>query len=64
MLTCFLALLTDLSLDLLAELHLAQASALNMRTLPGKDYLARAKICSKIMKYPTVEDYQVILFRM
>ncbi|KAF9477512.1 hypothetical protein BDN70DRAFT_810588, partial [Pholiota conissans] len=44
--------------DLLAELHLAQESALNIRSLPGKDYLTRAKLCSKLVKYPTVEDYQ------
>ncbi|KAF8202996.1 hypothetical protein BJ912DRAFT_942560 [Pholiota molesta] len=32
-----------------------------MRAIAGKDHLARAKLCSKLTKYPDVEDYLVAL---
>ncbi|KAG6832535.1 hypothetical protein H0H92_000164 [Tricholoma furcatifolium] len=43
----------------LTELHRAQESAYNLRDTPRQDYLARAQICSKILKYPNIEDYTV-----
>ncbi|EEB91104.1 hypothetical protein MPER_10595 [Moniliophthora perniciosa FA553] len=43
--------------EALAELHRAQESAYNIRDVPRQDYLSRAKICSKLIKYPHVEDY-------
>jgi Proteasome activator pa28 beta subunit len=45
--------------EVLAELHRAQESAYNLRDAARQDYLARAKICSKIVKYPNIEDYAV-----
>lgn len=45
--------------EVLAELHRAQESAYNLRDGARQDYLARAKICSKIIKYPNIEDYTV-----
>ncbi len=33
-----------------------------MRDAARQDYLTRAKICSKIMKYPHLEDYAVCTF--
>jgi hypothetical protein len=46
-------------LEVLAELHRAQESAYNLRDVARQDFLARAKICSKLIKYPFVEDYTV-----
>jgi len=43
--------------EVLGELQRAQESAFGMRDLSRKDHLARAKICSKLIKYPNVEDY-------
>ncbi|KAF8973617.1 proteasome activator pa28 [Flammula alnicola] len=51
----------DFQEDLLAELHRAQESAMNMRDIARKDHLARAKICSKLIKYSGVEDYVLAL---
>lgn len=48
-----------LLVEVLAELHRAQESAYNLRDTARQDYLARAKICSKIVKYPNIEDYAV-----
>ncbi|TFK77304.1 proteasome activator pa28, REG alpha/beta subunit [Pluteus cervinus] len=45
--------------EIVSELHRAQESAYNLRDNTRQDFLARAKICSKIVKYPTVEDYPV-----
>jgi hypothetical protein len=45
--------------EVLAELHRVQESAYNLRDATRQDYLARAKICSKIAKYPNIEDYTV-----
>lgn len=47
------------SLDILEEFHGAQASALKIRDAIRANYLSRAKICSKLIKYPTVDDYKV-----
>ncbi|KAF5385169.1 hypothetical protein D9615_001341 [Tricholomella constricta] len=47
--------------EVLAELHRAQESAYNLRDGARQDYLARAKICSKILKYPNIEDYTLAL---
>ena len=44
---------------MLSELHRSQESAYNLRDAGRQDYLTRAKICSKIMKYPHLEDYAV-----
>jgi hypothetical protein len=45
--------------EVLGELHRVQESAYNLRDATRQDYLARAKICSKIVKYPNIEDYTV-----
>ncbi|KAJ7596792.1 proteasome activator pa28 [Mycena floridula] len=47
--------------EVLAELHRAQDSAYNIRDTSRQSHLARAKICSKLIKYPHVEDYTVAL---
>ncbi|TBU54886.1 proteasome activator pa28 REG alpha/beta subunit [Dichomitus squalens] len=47
--------------DCLSELHRSQESAYNLRDAARQDYLTRAKICSKVMKYPHLEDYQLAL---
>ncbi|KAI0660634.1 proteasome activator pa28, REG alpha/beta subunit [Cubamyces menziesii] len=47
--------------DVLSEIHRSQESAYNLRDAARQDYLTRAKICSKIMKYPHVEDYALAL---
>ena len=45
--------------EVLTELHRSQESAYNLRDSARQNYLNRAKICSKIIKYPNVEDYTV-----
>lgn len=40
-------------------MHRAQESGYNLRDAARQDYLARAKIASKLIKYPNVEDYTV-----
>jgi len=47
--------------EVLGELHRAQDSAYNLRDAARQDYLARAKICSKLIKYPHIEDYTLAL---
>jgi proteasome activator subunit 3 (PA28 gamma) len=47
--------------EVLSELHRAQDSAYNLRDAARQDYIARAKLCSKIIKYPNVQDYPVCL---
>ncbi|KAK2461593.1 hypothetical protein APHAL10511_006056 [Amanita phalloides] len=47
--------------EVLSELHRAQESAYNLRDAARQDYLARAKICSKLIKYPNIEDYTLAL---
>jgi len=44
--------------DILAELHRAQDAALNLRNIARDDHLSRAKICSKLFKYPNITDYK------
>ena len=45
--------------EALNELHRSQESAYNLRDAARQDYLTRAKICSKVLKYPLIEDYAV-----
>ena len=45
--------------EVLTELHRSQESAYNIRDAGRQDHLHRAKICSKIVKYPHIEDYAV-----
>ncbi|KAK7463891.1 hypothetical protein VKT23_007227 [Stygiomarasmius scandens] len=47
--------------EVLGELHRAQESAYNLRDSARQDYLARAKICSKLIKYPFIQDYTLAL---
>lgn len=47
--------------EVLAELMRAQDSAYNVRDAARQDHLQRAKICSKLIKYPHIEDYAVRL---
>ncbi|EAU92746.2 hypothetical protein CC1G_01791 [Coprinopsis cinerea okayama7 len=47
--------------EVLGELQRAQESALAIRDLPRQDHLTRAKICSKLIKYPNIEDYALAL---
>ncbi|KAG6911598.1 hypothetical protein DXG01_011901 [Tephrocybe rancida] len=47
--------------EVLSELHRAQESAYNLRDTPRQDYLARAQICSQLLKYPNIEDYTLAL---
>lgn len=51
-----------LVIEVLTELHRAQESAYNLRDAARQDYLARAKICSKLIKYPNIEDYAVRIY--
>ncbi|KAF4604985.1 hypothetical protein EYR40_003768 [Pleurotus pulmonarius] len=47
--------------EVLAELMRAQDSAHNVRDAARQDHLQRAHICSKLIKYPHVEDYAASL---
>ncbi|KAJ7446421.1 proteasome activator pa28 REG alpha beta subunit [Mycena galericulata] len=47
--------------EVVAELQRSQDSAFNLRDAARNDYLARAKICSKLIKYPNIEDYTLAL---
>lgn len=47
--------------EVLQELHRSQQSAYNLRDNARRDYLDRAKICSKLIKYPNVQDYSLAL---
>jgi proteasome activator subunit 3 (PA28 gamma) len=47
--------------EALSELLRSQESAYNLRDSTRLDYLNRAKICSKIIKYPHLEDYTLAL---
>ncbi|KAF8913064.1 proteasome activator pa28 beta subunit-domain-containing protein [Gymnopilus junonius] len=44
--------------DILEECHSAQVSALKIRDTIRANYLSRAKISSKIIKYPAIDDYK------
>lgn len=50
------------SQEVLAELNRAHESAYNLRDSVRIDHLTRAKICSKLIKYPHIEDYSVCYF--
>jgi Proteasome activator PA28, C-terminal len=45
--------------EVLSELHRSQESGYNLRDHPRTNHLNRAKICSKLIKYPNIEDYAV-----
>lgn len=45
--------------EVLNELHRSQESAYNLRDAARQSHLSRAKMCSKVIKYPHVEDYIV-----
>lgn len=47
--------------EVLSELHRSQESGYNMRDNVRQHHLNRAKICSKIIKYPHLEDYALAL---
>ncbi|OCH96443.1 proteasome activator pa28, REG alpha/beta subunit [Obba rivulosa] len=47
--------------EVLNELHRSQESAYNLRDAARQNYANRAKLCSKIIKYPHVEDYVLTL---
>ncbi|TCD62849.1 hypothetical protein EIP91_006330 [Steccherinum ochraceum] len=47
--------------EVLNELHRSQEASYNLRDAARQDYLNRAKICSKILKYPHIEDYVLAL---
>ncbi|KAJ7897094.1 proteasome activator pa28 REG alpha beta subunit [Mycena olivaceomarginata] len=47
--------------EVIAELQRSQESAFNLRDSARNDYLTRAKICSKLVKYPNIEDYTLAL---
>ncbi|KAI5121145.1 hypothetical protein M0805_007143 [Coniferiporia weirii] len=47
--------------EALAELNRCQQSAYNLRDSVRLHHLNRAKICSKLIKYPNVEDYTLAL---
>lgn len=52
----------DVTTEVLNELHRSQESGYNMRDSIRQNHLNRAKICSKIIKYPHLEDYAVRIF--
>ena len=52
----------DVTTEVLNELHRSQESGYNMRDSVRQNHLNRAKICSKIIKYPHLEDYAVRVF--
>ena len=45
--------------EALAEVNRCQQSAYNLRDSARQYHMQRAKICSKLIKYPNVEDYPV-----
>jgi len=47
--------------EVLTELHRSQESAYNLRDAARLDHVNRAKLCSKIIKYPHIEDYALAL---
>ena len=50
---------TTLSEEVLNELHRSQEVAYNLRDQARQNYVTRGKLCSKIIKYPHIEDYTV-----
>ncbi|TRM65917.1 proteasome activator pa28 [Schizophyllum amplum] len=51
----------EIQTEVLSELDRVHQSAYNLRDLARQDHLDRAKICSKLIKYPNIEDYAVAL---
>nr|GAT48435.1 predicted protein [Mycena chlorophos] len=47
--------------EVVNELARAQDSAMNLRDMGRTNHLSRAKIASKLIKYPNVEDYALAL---
>ncbi|KAF8579010.1 proteasome activator pa28 REG alpha/beta subunit, partial [Ramaria rubella] len=47
--------------EVLSELMRSQESGLNLRDDARTNHLNRAKICSKLIKYPNIEDYALAL---
>jgi len=47
--------------EVLSELQRSQESAYNLRDSARQGHINRAKICSKIIKYPHIEDYTLAL---
>ncbi|KAF8516576.1 proteasome activator pa28 REG alpha/beta subunit [Hysterangium stoloniferum] len=47
--------------EVLSELHRSQESGYNLRDHARTNYLQRARICSKLIKYPNIEDYSLAL---
>lgn len=45
--------------EVLSELHRSQESGYNLRDEARTSLMNRAKICSKLIKYPNIEDYAV-----
>ena len=45
--------------EVLNELHRSQEVAYNLRDTARANHVNRAKLCSKIIKYPHIEDYAV-----
>jgi proteasome activator subunit 3 (PA28 gamma) len=50
--------------EVLSELLRSQESAYNIRDGVRQHHLQRAKICSKLIKYPHIEDYTVRVSRV
>lgn len=46
-------------IEVLTELHRSQEVAYNLRDQARQNYVTRGKLCSKIIKYPFIEDYAV-----
>ncbi|KAJ3531080.1 hypothetical protein NM688_g7625 [Phlebia brevispora] len=47
--------------EVLNELHRSQEVAYNLRDQARQSYVTRGKLCSKIIKYPHIEDYALAL---
>lgn len=47
--------------EVLAELNQAQVTCFNLRDSARQHHQNRAKICTKLIKYPNVEDYTLAL---
>ncbi|GJE86187.1 proteasome activator pa28, REG alpha/beta subunit [Phanerochaete sordida] len=47
--------------EVLNELHRSQESAYNLRDAARQSHFNRAKLCSKMIKYPHIEDYALAL---
>lgn len=56
---CLIADHLFMTKEVLSELHRAQNSGYNLRDESRSNHMQRAKICSKIIKYPNIENYAV-----